>query len=165
MRKLIQFCSSFIRLSSSFRSLSFKRTVGKNQLFGDESPQPPLGRLATHINKHGDIPLPDGVEPGVMRGISAASAKLMEDFLAEGRLNPAINPTQSNFYKVFAAWIIEDDLPFSTGETVGINRLFQFMQSRYQLPSDTTVRNTLAKMYTEMYDTLKSELAVSRMPQ
>ncbi|KAJ6614974.1 hypothetical protein B0H10DRAFT_1712066, partial [Mycena sp. CBHHK59/15] len=58
----------------------------------------------------------------------------------------------------FSAWIIEDDLLFSTGETVGINRLFRFMHSRYELPSDTTVRNTLAKMYTEMYDTLKSEL-------
>jgi hypothetical protein len=143
------------------RSITVKRTVEKDQLFGDESPQPALGRLATHNKSHGDIPLPEDVEPGLTRGISAASAKIMEEFLIDGKLNPAINPTQANFLKNFAAWIIEDDLPFSTGETVGINRLFKFMHSRYQLPSDTTVRNTLAKLYAEMYDTLKEELAVS----
>ncbi|KAJ6625138.1 hypothetical protein B0H10DRAFT_2212148 [Mycena sp. CBHHK59/15] len=135
------------------------RTVSKNQLFGDEDPQPALGNLAMHYKKHAGAPLPDDVEPGVTRGISAASAKIMEDFLVEGKLNPTINTTQKNFYKIFSAWIIEDDLLFSTGETVGINRLFRFMHSRYELPSDTTVHNTLAKMYTEMYDTLISELA------
>jgi hypothetical protein len=34
------------------------------------------------------------------------------------------------------------------------------MHSRYPFPSDTTVRNTLVKLYAEMYDTLKDELVV-----
>ncbi|KAF8189138.1 hypothetical protein K438DRAFT_2145039, partial [Mycena galopus ATCC 62051] len=64
-----------------------------------------------------------------------------------------------NFFKIFSAWIIEDDLPFATGETPGIQRLFAFLQTRYGLPSDTTVRNTLAEMYVDMYKLIKSELA------
>ncbi|KAJ6612081.1 hypothetical protein B0H10DRAFT_1711809, partial [Mycena sp. CBHHK59/15] len=61
-----------------------------------------------------------------------------------------------------AAWIIEDDLPFTTGETPGIRRLFAFLQTRYILPSDTTVRNTLAAMYIDMYNLdVKSKIAVA----
>lgn len=78
-----------------------------------------------------------------------------------GCLARSLYPTQKGFNKVFAAWIIEDDHPFTTGETGGINRLFKHMQSRFQLPTDTTVRNTLAKTYAEMFETLKTELNVS----
>jgi hypothetical protein len=83
----------------------------------------------------------------------------MADFLVDGKLNPAINSSQKNFYKIFAAWIIEDDLPFTTGETPGIQRLFAFLRARFLLPSDTTVRNTLVQIFSEMYDLVKSELA------
>lgn len=96
-----------------------------------------------------------------MREISAASAKIMENYLREGKLNPALNPTHIGFNGVFAAWIIEDDLAFTTGESPGIQRLFDYIDSRFSLPSDTTVRNTLAKLFCEMFETLKSELAVS----
>ncbi|KAJ6484241.1 hypothetical protein C8R45DRAFT_764215, partial [Mycena sanguinolenta] len=68
-----------------------------------------------------------------------------------------------NFLRIMAAWIIEDDLAFTTGETPGIKRLFAFLQTRYLLPSDTTVRNTLGEMYIDMYNLVMSELAVSRM--
>ncbi|KAF8181003.1 hypothetical protein K438DRAFT_1976453 [Mycena galopus ATCC 62051] len=78
----------------------------------------------------------------------------MEDFLREGRLNPAIIPTQLGFNKVFAVWIIEDDHPFTTGQTDGIHRPFQYMGSRFLLPSDTTVRNALTRIHTEMFDNL-----------
>ncbi|KAJ7021826.1 hypothetical protein C8F04DRAFT_972208, partial [Mycena alexandri] len=121
-------------------SLTVKRTVSKKAAFEDEKPQPAIGNLATHVRKHGDpetLEIP-GSAPGLTRGMSAASAKIMEDFLRDGKLNPASNPTQAGFNKVFAAWIIEDDLPFTTGETGGIHRLFCYMQSRFQLPSDTT---------------------------
>jgi hypothetical protein len=84
----------------------------------------------------------------------------MEEFLAEGKLNPAVNPTQKGFLKVFSAWILEDDLPFTTGETGGIHRLFRYMQSKFVLPSDTTVRNTLAQIYAEMFNKLKADLKV-----
>ncbi|KAJ6544932.1 hypothetical protein B0H10DRAFT_1853228 [Mycena sp. CBHHK59/15] len=66
------------------------------------------------------------------------SAKIMEEFLIKGKLNPVTNSTQNNFLKIFAAWIIEDDLVFTTGETEGINCLFKFLQTCYQLPSNTT---------------------------
>jgi hypothetical protein len=84
----------------------------------------------------------------------------MEEFLAEGKLNPVVNPTQKGFLKVFSAWILEDDLPFTTGETGGIHRLFRYMQSKFVLPSDTTVRNTLAQIYAEMFNKLKADLKV-----
>jgi hypothetical protein len=143
-------------------TVSFKRMVGKDQLFGDEKPAPALGNLATHYKQHHHgIPVPSDVQPGETRGVSASSAKIMADFLVEGKINPAINSTQKNFLKVFTAWIIEDDLPFTTGETPGIQRLFAFLQTRYGLPSDTAVRNTLAEMYVDMYKLVKSELAAS----
>lgn len=83
------------------------------------------GRLSSFLRQ-----ITDGVEPGVTGGILAAGAKIMEDFLIEGKLNPAINPTQKDFYKILAAGIIEDDFPFSTCETVRINRLFKCMHSQ-----------------------------------
>lgn len=84
----------------------------------------------------------------------------MDDFLREGQLNPAIKPTQKGFYKVFAAWVLEDDLPFTTGETGGIHRLFSYMQSKFMLPSDTTVRSTLARIFIEMFEVVQAELKV-----
>ncbi|KAJ7743898.1 hypothetical protein B0H14DRAFT_3897614 [Mycena olivaceomarginata] len=113
-------------------AVTFKRTVGKTQLFGDESPAPNLGNLSTHLKQqHDGVPVPSDVRPGETRGISTSSAKIMADFLVDGKLNPAINSTQGNFYKIFAAWIIEDDLAFTTGETPGIERLFAFLRARF----------------------------------
>ncbi|KAJ6575844.1 hypothetical protein B0H10DRAFT_2199225 [Mycena sp. CBHHK59/15] len=139
--------SSKLMLSQRTKDIMFKRKVGKNQLFGDEKPAPNLGNLATHYRSHhDDVPVPSDVQPGETRGVSASSAKIMADFLVDGKLNPAINSTQKNFFKVFSAWIIEDDLPFTTGETPGIQRLFAFLTPCYSLQSDTTVRDTLAEM-------------------
>ncbi|KAJ7770293.1 hypothetical protein DFH07DRAFT_684213, partial [Mycena maculata] len=123
------------------KSVTVKRTVAKTQLFGDEKPAPPLGNLATHYNHHHQgEPVPSDVTPGQARDVSASSAKIMGDFLVEGKLNPVINTTQGNFLKIFAAWIVEDDLPFTTGETPGIQCLFAFLHTRFHLPSDTSKR-------------------------
>lgn len=145
--------------------------MANDKLFDDEPKIPPLGNLATHIRtKHPNIEElvakaaadANGPQhPGLTRGISAASAKIIDDYLTEGKLHPKREPTQQGFYKVFAAWILEDDLPFTTGETGGIARLYKYMQSRFLLPSDTTVRNSLAKIYAEMYAQVKNELKVS----
>ena len=148
------------------RSLTFKRTVDREATFEDEPTQPPLGNLATHLKqKHPKLDLSakpplDGATKGELRGISAASANIMENFLKDGALNPALEPTQKGFYSVFASWILEDDLPFTTGETSGIKRLFKYLQSRFMLPSDTTVRNTLARIFSELHETVKRELEV-----
>ncbi|KAF8182136.1 hypothetical protein K438DRAFT_1724989 [Mycena galopus ATCC 62051] len=133
-----------------FRSFTVERTRGTDQ-FDDEPKQPPLGGLRTHLNNHGDdLSVPGAADLGDLRGVSAATARLMEAFIHEGRLRPGSNPTQKGFVKVFSAWILEDDLPFTTGETGGIQRLFNYMKSKFLLPSDTTVRNTLAKIYLEI---------------
>jgi len=68
----------------------------------------------------------------------------MEEFLLEGKLNPKIELTHAGFLKLFAAWILEQDLPFTTGEVPSLKMLFQYLEVKYQLPTDTTVRNTLA---------------------
>ncbi|KAJ6451757.1 hypothetical protein C8R45DRAFT_946042 [Mycena sanguinolenta] len=59
-------------------------------IFDDE---PKLGNLATH----GHVPVPDDAQRGPTRGISASSAKIMEAFLREGKLNRvySVNLTQS----------------------------------------------------------------------
>ncbi|KAJ6505630.1 hypothetical protein DFH09DRAFT_828701, partial [Mycena vulgaris] len=122
------------------KSCTFPRTVKRDASFEDEPKQPALGNLATHLHRHGGptIPIPGASPVGDTRGVTPASAKIMEEFLREGKLNPAIKPTQKGFLTVFAAWILEDDLPFTTGETGGIQRLFKYMQSKFLLPSDTT---------------------------
>ena len=93
-------------------------------------------------------------------GFTAASAQLMANYIEEGKLNPKIEPTRAAFLKMFAAWILEDDLPFTTGETPGIERLFKFVGCKYALPSDTTVRNTLARIFTTLHCVVVKELSV-----
>jgi hypothetical protein len=86
----------------------------------------------------------------------------MEDYLAEGKLNPKMYPTKAGFLKHFTAWLIEEDLPFTTGEVPGLHRLFKYLEVTYQLPSDTTVRNVLARIYAELHGEVVQELSVSR---
>ncbi|KAJ6631210.1 hypothetical protein B0H10DRAFT_1711661, partial [Mycena sp. CBHHK59/15] len=62
------------------------------------------------------------------------------------------------FLKIFAVWIIEDDLPFTTSETPSIEHLFAFLHTCFLLPSDTTMRKALAEMYIDMYELIKGEL-------
>ena len=40
----------------------------------------------------------------------------MEKYVQEGRLNPRVEPRQSGFSRLFAAWLIEQDLAFTTGK-------------------------------------------------
>ncbi|KAK6966423.1 eukaryotic translation initiation factor 3 [Favolaschia claudopus] len=128
--------------------------------FDDDPVKPKIGNLATHRRAHGDEPIPNTTKPGETRGVSVASAKIMEAFLLEGKLDPAVRRTQGGFYKVFAAWLLEDDLPFTTGQTDGIHRLFQYMQVKWELPSDTTVRNTLARIFCEMHEHVMKDLKI-----
>jgi len=85
----------------------------------------------------------------------------MENMLLEGKLNPKIESTQKGFLKVFAAWLLEEDLPFTMGEAPGLKRLFHYLDIKYQLPSDTTVRNQLAHIFASLHSTVVEELSVS----
>jgi hypothetical protein len=135
--------------------------------FDDEKPQPKIGNLGTHTRQShpkewaGSGEAQSTSTAPIDQGYTAASAKLMESFLREGQLNPKVYPTKKGFLKHFAAWLIEEDLPFTTGEAPGIHRLFKYLDITYQLPSDTTVRNVLAKIYIELHGEVVRELSVS----
>jgi len=147
-----------------YRVRTVERSKNCND-FDQEKPQPKLGNLATHTRTSHPKEW-EGVEPGaeptkpIDQGYTAASAKIMAAYLEEGKLNPAQYPTKKGFLLHFAAWILEDDLPFTTGETPGIHRLFKYLQVSYSLPSDTTVRNQLAKIYIHLHGEIVKELAV-----
>ena len=85
----------------------------------------------------------------------------MSDYLAEGQLNPKTYPTKKRFLKHFAAWLIEDDLSFTTGETPGIKQLFKYLEVTYQLPSITTIQNALARIYIKLHGQVVCKLSVS----
>jgi hypothetical protein len=101
--------------------------------FDNETPQPPISNLTNHTNSHSEQIKAGGQDPSLSNssgpslttvppdhGFTHASAKVMEDFLLEGKLNPEIEPTRVGFLKIFAAWLLEEDLPFTTGESPGI---------------------------------------------
>ena len=151
-----------------------KRTVeGSNPRFEDESPQPVLGNLSTHTrDKHPnemttaktsdnkpDIP-EDGQTPPP-RGHTLGSARVMERFVHNGVLNPALVPTQAGFQRVFAAWILDDDLPFTQGESWSLGNLFKYLKVNFILPSNTTIRNALAKIFSDLHGVVVREFAVS----
>lgn len=130
-----------------------------------------LGNLATHTRIHSDkLESASGPDQGpdgkpssnpIDHGFTAGSAKIMEEYLLEGKLNPKLEPTRKGFLKVFAAWILQEDLPYTTGEAPGLKRLFEYLQIRFVLPSDTAVRNTLAEIFMTLHGTVVEELAVS----
>lgn len=93
--------------------------------------------------------------------MTIASARLMQKYLEDGKLNPKHEPTRKGFLRLFAAWILEEDLPFVTGEAPGLHRLFEYLQVRFELPTDTTVRNTLAHIFADLHAEVVKELAVS----
>ena len=85
----------------------------------------------------------------------------MENMLLEGKLNPKIERTQKGFLKVFAAWLLEEDLPFTMGKAPGLEKLFHYLDIKCQLPSDTTVHNQLAHIFVSLHSTVVEELSVS----
>ncbi|KAH9833981.1 uncharacterized protein C8Q71DRAFT_711760, partial [Rhodofomes roseus] len=153
---------------------SFERSVDSDN-WADETKRPVLGNLTLHtaqkhkeaaaaaaaaaepVQETNSAPAGGGSTSG--GGFTVASAKLMEGYLKEGKLNPKVEPTQRGFLQVFAAWIVEDDLPFTTGESPGLARVFRYMQSKFLLPTDTTVRNTIATIFAKMHAELVKELA------
>lgn len=144
-----------------------KRTLtGDNAVFEDEPRQPALTNLASHLKDDhptvhkGETPPEDG-KTSVDHGYTVASATLMAAYLAEGALNPALEPTQKGFYRVFAAWILDDSLPFTTGESPSLTRVFKYLKVNFMLPSDTTVRNVLAQIFAELHGKVVREFAVS----
>ena len=65
----------------------------------------------------------------VHRGFTLASVRVIQGFLEAGKLNLQKNPTQHGFLCLFTAWLIEDDLPFTIGESLALKRLYEYMDS------------------------------------
>jgi hypothetical protein len=89
----------------------------------------------------------------------------MADFIADGIQNPRLVRNQKNFTVLFTSWIVADDQPWTTGETEEIQELLDFIGCIYKLPSDTTVRRYVARIFGATRDTLITEMAVSLLLQ
>ncbi|KAF4611808.1 hypothetical protein D9613_004630 [Agrocybe pediades] len=144
------------------RVRTFERKVdGPDPKFDDEKVLPRLNNLATHVaeckktedhTKESDPPLTESMK-------LKQSVKLMEGFLKEGALNPSIEPTQTGFQRLFAAWILDESLPWTTGESPTLASLFEYLRVTYTLPTDTTVRKELARIFAELHGKIVKQFA------
>lgn len=85
---------------------------------------------------------------------------MMSEFLERGRLNPAVRASAKGFLKIFALWILDEDMPWSAGEAPLLRDLFKYLSVSYSLPSDTTVRNELARIFTDLHGKVVEEFSV-----
>jgi hypothetical protein len=85
----------------------------------------------------------------------------MREYLRDGELNPAVTATQTGFYRLFAAWILDESLPWTTGEVPTLQILFKYLKVNFVLLTDTTVRNHLAKIFAELHGKVVREFSVS----
>ncbi|KAJ7588338.1 hypothetical protein C8J56DRAFT_785976 [Mycena floridula] len=75
----------------------------------------------------------------------------MAGYLKDGELNPQALKSYGGFIRIFSAWILDESLPWTTGEAPTLQMLFKYLSITYKLPSDTTVKNQLALIFTELY--------------
>lgn len=153
---------------SGDRVRTFPRTIdGKDVSFDDEKSLPRLNNLSTHIKdckrtKDAENNNDTSTPPLTERVNLKRSAELMEGYLKQGELNPALVPTQKGFLRLFAAWILDESLPWTTGEAPSLSILFQYLKIRFVLPTDTTVRNQLAHIFSELHGKVVREFSVRR---
>ena len=122
--------------------------------FDDELTLPKLNNLASHAaecKKKSEGASTDTEVPPSAHVNLKRSADLMAAYLKAGELNPDVTPTQKGFLRLFAAWILDESLPWTAGEAPALGVLFKYLKIRFQLPSDTTVRNQLAKIFAELH--------------
>lgn len=143
------------------------RTVGgKDPKFSDEPPSVlKLNNLATHVKECKGLMTPDpsatsGAPTLVDKTKFKGSADLMAEFLRNGELNPQIVPTKRGFLRIFSAWVVEESLPWTTGEAPMLQTLFKYLKIQYPLPSDTTVRQQLRIIFLELRAKLVCEFSV-----
>ena len=134
-------------------------TVASNKMFDDEPLKPSLSNLATHVKEHAeeiqerkekgkDIDKDEGnaAPVGKDRGFNSKSCAMMKAFVAEGILHPAVKPTQEGFNTLFSAFLLCNDLPFTTGESEVLRDLFKYISCHFKTPTDTTVRRHLERI-------------------
>ncbi|KAH9164016.1 hypothetical protein EDB89DRAFT_1859580 [Lactarius sanguifluus] len=146
---------------------TLKDDIGHQLQYNNEPHKPRLGNLATHTKEHaGLIARREAEKSGndgrltstklSHTGFTLASARLMEKYVQDGLLNPRIEPTQSSFTRLFVAWLVEQDLPFTTGK-FAISELFKYIQCQFSLPSNTAVRKSVAQIFTDLHSTIVRE--------
>ncbi|THU83217.1 hypothetical protein K435DRAFT_620156, partial [Dendrothele bispora CBS 962.96] len=64
------------------------------------------------------------------------------------------------FLHLFTSWILDEDLPWTTGKSPSLALLFKYLKANMVLLSDTTVHNQLAKIFAELHGkSVKSKIA------
>ncbi|KAJ7200427.1 hypothetical protein GGX14DRAFT_372393, partial [Mycena pura] len=108
-----------------------ERTIDHGD-FEDEPKMPALNNLAGHTRQCSEKKkadeagaAADGPPPTLPAFNTSQAGKIMENFLREGELNPAIVPTAKGFLRLIAAWIIDEDLPWTAGEAPSLAVLFK----------------------------------------
>jgi hypothetical protein len=105
-----------------------KWTQGTKSL-EEQKPQPFLGNLYSHTLKHSNALKPQEETTHKPVHYHEKAVELMKKtFLEEGLINPATPKTQRGFLRLFAEWLVLEDLPWTTGEAPSLKRLFHFME-------------------------------------
>ncbi|KAI0310424.1 hypothetical protein OF83DRAFT_1070552, partial [Amylostereum chailletii] len=68
----------------------------------------------------------------------ARQCALIRKFVEQGILNPAREPSQAGFNRVFAAWLLDNSHMFTSGEVPSLQYLFKYIRCELSLPSDKT---------------------------
>lgn len=121
--------------------------------FDDEPSLPKLNNLATHVTeckKRGEAETTVVTEPSANLNLKR-SADMMAAYLKRGELNPQVIPSQTGFLRLFAAFVLDESLPWTIGEAPSLHLLFKYLKISFTLPADSTVRNYLTKIYNELH--------------
>ena len=152
---------------TSYSTQSIKRTIsGKDISFDMEPKLLKMQNLAEHISDCKGIKEADEEKNQPMSKEQmnlTQSTEIMEAYLKEGELNPAIVTMYKGFLRIFLAWILDESLPWTTGEAPTLQMLFKYLKVNYELPSDTTVRNQLAHIFNELHGKVVHEFAVNNL--
>lgn len=149
---------------SSFRNV--RRTVdGAGVTVNDEPVLPSMTNIAGHpklcnrkLDKNTEV---EEVKKSVADELNLdASRKMLEGWLKDGDLDPDAVITKRGFLRLFAAWILDESLPWTTGEAPSLRLLFKYLKINHHLPSDTTVRNQLAHIFDELLTKVVKTFAV-----
>ncbi|KAF5349401.1 hypothetical protein D9758_015515 [Tetrapyrgos nigripes] len=130
-------------------------------LYYDENPRPSLSNFTSHVKQHrnkGEIKEGKNDEE-IPEEMGQGSRKVMEQFLEAGKENPGNEPTYQGFLQVFSAWIFEDDLAFTAGESPACKRVFDYLKIKFKLPTDTTVRKTLDSIVESLHSSVVREIS------
>jgi hypothetical protein len=92
-----------------------------------------------------------------MGGYNEKSIKKFANYIADAS---RVVCDQKGFYMSFAAFVVEDDQPFTMGEKPGIKRVFDYVNCKFSLPTDTTCHSYVSHLHKKMHAYVVDELTV-----